>query len=57
MVDRDLKNLMQQSGGLLLAARLDGGNTIIFIPCWNENANRFPSAPPNKTDHFDTRSI
>ena len=57
MVDRDLKNLMQQSGGLLLAARLDGGNTIIFIPCWNENANRFPSTPPNKTDHFDTRSI
>ena len=23
---------MQQSGGLLLAAGLDGGNTIIFIP-------------------------
>ena len=23
---------MQQSGGLLLAAGLDGGNTIIFFP-------------------------
>jgi len=33
---------MQQSGGLLLAAGLDGGNTFIFIPQRNENANRIP---------------
>ena len=31
---------MQQSGGLLLAAGLDGGNTLIFIPVGNENANK-----------------
>ena len=30
---------MRQSGGLSLAAGLDGGNTSIFIPIGNENAN------------------
>ena len=35
---------MQQSGGLLLAAGLDGGNTLIFFPFGAENANRARSA-------------
>ena len=30
---------MQGSGGALLAADLDGGNTFIFISYGNENAN------------------
>ena len=33
---------MQQFGELLLAARKDGGNTLIFIPIGNENANESP---------------
>jgi len=39
---------MRQSGGLSLAAGLDGGNTSIFIPIGNENAIesvRRPAAP------------
>ena len=32
------------SGGLLLAAGLDGGNSLIFIPIGNENATN-PSSP------------
>ena len=31
---------MQMSGGHLLAAGLDGGNTIIFFSIGEENANR-----------------
>jgi len=38
---------MQQSGGLLLAAGLDGGDSFIFFrTLTEENANRVPSGVP-----------
>ena len=42
---------MQQSGGLLLAAGLDGGNTLIFIPLGNENVPN-PSSPVGSSQHL-----
>jgi hypothetical protein len=31
--------------------------TPLFSSLWEENANRFPSAPPNKVDSFDAIGI
>jgi len=39
---------MQQSGGLLLAAGLDGGETIILHSPGMKNASRFPYPAPKK---------
>ena len=47
----DSNNQMQQSGGLLLAADLDGGNTLIFVPSGNENANE-SHHPPHKKEGY-----
>ena len=44
---RDSNNQMQQSGGLLLAAGLDGGNTIIFLSMRKEKCERVPFGVPN----------
>ena len=49
---------MQQSGGLLLATGLDGGNTIILILTENETANQFPLTPPKPTNlHKDLSAL
>ena len=41
-VEWDSNNQMQQSGGLLLAAGLDGGNTLIFLSMRKEKCKRVP---------------
>ena len=43
----------QLSGGQLLAAGLDGGNTMIFAK--GKNANRFPYPAPEKKPLLSTK--
>ena len=45
-VEWDSNNQMQQSGGLLLAAGLDGGNTLIFLSMRKEKCKRVPFGVP-----------
>jgi hypothetical protein len=43
---------MQQSAGLLLAASLMAATHLFSFPIGNENASRFPSAPPKQKTAF-----
>ena len=48
--DRDSNDQIQPAGGRLIAAGLDGGDTLIFIPNRNENANEFHHPPHKRKD-------